>query len=520
MIGEVVSMKTARNCSFKCFAVILITLMVSSMTIKLLTSGHVKSLAFSYQPQVQSTNFLAPTRETLLNDIQTLTSKMEKCFEVTNLGLFDGLSTQKAKMKAQFYARELRKVIPENFQQNYAYPNHCWKTDFNISTEGRHIWGHVGNVTFDEVVADDYRSFILHDVEVKFHNHFYSRTVCLPNLFLLGFPKCGSTFLWCLIETVVNVTTGVKVASQKEPFWWDDEGRYGLMKFNASDFGRYFVNYVSPISAVDTSSGVNIVLADGSPGMAYAVPRFIHDQKDHPKINYCLLPSVIPHFLPHAKYIMVMRDPVDALYSMFWLACGDLPAKRRSSIPDTFHKKVVQEVDNFNGCMRNKKVRSVRHICSLSASDYSSCITHPKRLLLLDMCVVKMNKNRFSQERIMTSCGRVEFYMYMYYIHVRRWLSVASKDQFYFLTLNDSKTDPITVAKNVLKLMRIPLSSNLDEKAFSGCEPQKNIQRIKYRKNPSLQMRTDTRSILRKFFAPFNKMLSELLGDSKFLFNS
>ena len=134
--------------------------------------------------------------------------------------------------------------------------------------------------------------------------------------------------------------------------------------------------------------------------------------------------------------------------------------------------------------------------------------------------MVKMNKNRFSQERIMTSCGRVEFYIYMYYINVRRCLSVASKDQFYFLTLNDSKTDPITVAKNVLKLMRIPLSSNLDEKAFSGCEPQKNIQRIKYRKNPSLQMRTDTRSILRKFFAPFNKMLSELLGDSKFLFNS
>ena len=68
--------------------------------------------------------------------------------------------------------------------------------------------------------------------------------------------------------------------------------------------------------------------------------------------------------------------------------------------------------------------------------------------------------------------------------------------------------------------MRIPLSSNLDEKALSGCEPQKNIQPIEYHKNPSLQMRTDTRSILRKFFAPFNKMLSELLGDSKFLFNS
>ena len=194
-------------------------------------------------------------------------------------------------------------MIPKNFQSNYMCSNHSWNTDFNISTEGKHIWGNVGNVTSDKVVAGDWRSKILRDVEVTYHNHFYSKTVCLLDLFLLGYPKCGSTFLWCLIETTVNVTIGVKLGSFKEPCsaWWDDEGHYGLIKFKASEFGRYIVNCVSQIRAADTSSSViqNIVLADGSPGLAYAVPRFIHDQKDHPKINYCLFPLVIPRLLPH-----------------------------------------------------------------------------------------------------------------------------------------------------------------------------------------------------------------------------
>ena len=182
----------------------------------------------------------------------------------------------------------------------------------------------------------------------------------------------------------------------------------------------------------------------------------------------------------------------------------------------------MQQIDNFNKCVKDEEIQDVRHACSLSASDYSSCITHPKRLPLLDKCVVKMRTNGFSKEGLAPRCGKVDIYVYMYFIHVRRWLSSlsTSRDQFYFLTLNEAKTDPVTVAKNILEFLKLPVSLNVDQATLSKCEEKKNFQRIKYSNNSSFQMRADTRSNLQKFFAPFNKMLSELLGDSKFSFSS
>ena len=484
------------------------------------TKSHTAPIQVSDVSRDRSTNFPTLTEESLLSDIQNITSKLKKCFEATNLTLFDGLSEGKAKKSVDNYVREFRKVIPMTFQPNCAYPSHCWKVGYDVKTKDRHVWGHIGSVTFDEVVADDYRASHLKDVQNTFHNHFSSQTVCLPNLFLLGFPKCGSTFLWCLIERVVNATIGVRPAAFKEPGWWS-ERHNGLKKLNASELGRYFANFAAPIRAVETSGQVNIVLAEGTPGMAYAIPRF--SPRAHPQVNYCLLPVVIPHFLPHAKFIMIMREPADALYSLFWWACkGRLTNRTQRGIPNAFHKGVMQKVDVFNKCMRDEKIKNISHACSLSASDYSSCITHPKRLPLLDKCVDEMTTSDFSAHGVaIPRCAKIGFNMYMYFVHVRRWLSVIPREKFYFLTLDDT-SDPVTVARSIFKLMNIPLSSDFDTMAkmtFSECQKRKNTQKISYSDNASLQMRKDTRSKLKKFFAPFNKMLSELLDDSKFLFN-
>ena len=457
----------------------------------------------------------------LLADVQNLTRKMDKCFHDTNLDLFDGLSLQAARRSAASYVREFRKVIPLGFEQSSVHPiSHCWKMNYEVHTKNRHIWGHIGDVKFDQVIPDDYRSHLLRDVQNDFHNHFSSQTVCLPNLFLLGFPKCGSTFLWCLIERVINTTIRVRPAAFKEPGWWS-ERRDGLNKLEAAEFGRYIANFATPIQAIDTSSQQNVIITEGTPGMAYASPKFNLD--DHHQLNYCLLPAAIPHFLPYAKFMMIMREPSDALYSLFWWACkGRLTEKTRKGIPDAFHKGVVLMIDVFNKCMRNGNIPDIHHACSLSSSDYSSCISHPKRLVLLDKCADRMSTHDFSTQRTgMPRCAMIGFSMYMYIIHVRRWLSVSKQpNKFYFLTLNDT-SDSITVARRVFQLMDISLPVNFDDvarQAYTECQRRKNTQKINYSSDPALQMRQDTRTLLKRFFTPFNQMLSQLLGDTKFLF--
>ena len=468
-------------------------------------------------------NYPQVSEKELLADVQTLTRKMDKCFLDTNLDLFDGLSLQAARRSAASYVREFRKVIPLGYEQSRVHPiSHCWKMNYEVHTKNRHIWGHIGSVKFDEVIPDDYRSHLLRDVQNDFHNHFSSQTVCLPNLFLLGFPKCGSTFLWCLIERVVNATIRVRPAAFKEPGWWS-ERRDGLSKLEAAEFGRYISNFATPIRAIDTLSQENVIIAEGTPGMAYASPKF--NLNDHHQLNYCLLPAAIPHFLPYAKFIMIMREPSDALYSLFWWACkGRLTEKTRKGIPDAFHKGVILMIDVFNKCMRNENIPDIHQACSLLSSDYSSCISHPKRLALLDKCADRMSTRDFSTQRTgMPRCAKIGFSMYMYIIHVRRWLSVpehVQPNKFYFLTLNDT-SDSVTVARRVFQLMDISLPVNFDDVArlaYTECQRRKNTQKIHYSSDPALQMRQDTRTLLKRFFAPFNQMLSQLLDDTKFLF--
>ena len=326
---------------------------------------------------------------------------------------------------------------------------------------------------------------IVHISFKTFHNHFSSQTVCLPNLFLLGFSKCGSTFLWCLIERVINATIRVRPAAFKEPGWWSERrDSLRLNKLEAAGFGRYIANFATPIQAIDISSQENVIIADGSPGMAYASPKF--DPSDHYQLNYCLLPAAIPHFLPYAKFIMIMREPSDALYSKFWWACKDtrLTKRTKRGIPDAFHKGVVLMIDVFNKCMRNENIPDIHHACSLSSSDYSSCISHPKRLVLLDKCANRMSThNVFTQMTGMPWCAKIDIYATLYFIHVRRWLSVTEQpSKFYFLTLNDT-SDSVTVARRVFHLMDISLPVNFDgvaRQAYTKCQSHKNTQQIHY----------------------------------------
>ena len=70
------------------------------------------------------------------------------------------------------------------------------------------------------------------------------------------------------------------------------------------------------------------------------------------------------------------------------------------------------------------------------------------------------------------------------------------------------------VAKELWDFLDIPG----DFEFYDGNACPKNEQRtISYHSDAHLDMRNDTKTILKEFYWPFNQRLADLLGDSKFL---
>ena len=69
-------------------------------------------------------------------------------------------------------------------------------------------------------------------------------------------------------------------------------------------------------------------------------------------VNFCLLPSVILQVLPTSKYVVVMRNPLDMLYSAFWFSCTmygiHLSMATKLKGPDIVHQRIVTKIKLFN----------------------------------------------------------------------------------------------------------------------------------------------------------------------------
>lgn len=104
--------------------------------------------------------------------------------------------------------------------------------------------------------------------------------------------------------------------------------------------------------------------------------------------------------------------------------------------------------------------------------------------------------------------------MGLYYVHVNKWLSIVPRSKFMFFTLEELSADPNRVLSEAWQFMGL---SNVTLHNLRS----KNVQvEVDYHHDPQLAMREDTRKLLDEFFAPYNQMLANLLGDDKFLWSS
>ena len=469
---------------------------------------------------VHTPNTIAPNLMNS-NGSNRVLSRIRTCLDTTHM--VQGEKQRSLAMKnAQHFYQEYRKVIPTQFLSNYK--SHCWEMHYDATSFASIKYnGHLGATKIVGGLQKGPKALRgpLQLLQSSFGGSFTTERVCLPSMFLIGFPKCGSTYVWCFIRALVRITANVGIHSPieiaKEPHFWvkgaANTSRY-ISPPNAKDIGDYLLNFLYGLNSSERYS--NVPFIDGSPNIAFNWPRF--DLSHPPDVNYCLVPSVLPILLPKAKYIIVMRNPIKMLYSAFWFSCTsmshELSWEVRMRAPLVFHRRARKKIDNFLKCMCDKQYTER---CSIGDDGgFSECIH--QRLHLLDKCVMEITNNKF--EDPMPECGKVRVETVLYYTHLRKWLSVTPRANMFAITLEKLTTEPRVVASNFLEFLGHSPSGNvLDQvsEVTSLCSSAENKQTtINYKEDHRFEMRNETLSMLQTFFKPFNSLLAELLNDKSF----
>ena len=422
-------------------------------------------------------------------EIQQVLHNLDVCLSTANLTHYfiQNKWLSAARSNAEQFITTLRRNIPVVF--NSSYRSACWKVDFDMNHCNRPACqmpatrGHLGSESYTVFngVPGGVFSKVLTNMYPK---GLTSTMVCMPKVFIAGFPKCGTTYLFCLIEGLYG---NREYSLVKEPYFWVPRASFHSHQtpYEPSELIPYLLNFM-PATESESRNRFSVAI-DASPNLFF---RWRQNSADGGLVNYCLAPAVLPQVLPDSKFIVILREPVDMLYSTFWFSCSDLGIKltqqRMLGMPDEFHDKVLKKIKIFENCAKDSPV---------------------------DKCTEDVS------EKLYESCGRVRLEKGFYHLHIRKWLALFPREQFLFIIAEDLKAEKEIVGERILEFLGPNLHSGATQRVASrGSSFCGNVQKYyNYHSDPRLWMRNDTRQILTAFFKPYNRQLAILLQDNRFL---
>ncbi|XP_070833621.1 carbohydrate sulfotransferase 15-like [Chaetodon trifascialis] len=321
------------------------------------------------------------------------------------------------------------------------------------------------------------------------------RLRCLPYFYIIGQPKCGTTDLHSRLRRHPEVHYSI----MKEPQWWTRR-RFGYTHikdgfkgiFRVEDYLDLFDVAAQHIQEMNrTSSGdhhitqtfvtqggtkiVNVLTVDASPSTMWDNIAWSYVHRDRKETEPGFLTQDFIHTLqPSAKLIVILRDPVERLYSDYLYFRTD-----KKSVKD-FHQKVMNCLQLFQSCLSEQSLRSCVY-------DRSLLDSMPMRL-----------------------------YVGLYVVFLLDWLTVFHQDQILVLRLEDYSADLRATLQKAFDFLGLsPLSVELEEEVMK--KRVANSRRMKDRKlGPMLPA---TRDLLREFYQPFNRKLANLLNNNAFLWS-
>ncbi|XP_033756442.1 carbohydrate sulfotransferase 15-like isoform X2 [Pecten maximus] len=258
---------------------------------------------------------------------------------------------------------------------------------------------------------------------------------CLPYFLLIGQPKSGSTDLFRRITSHPDVIPGLS----KEPHWWT-RNRHCLSEGSQSYLWDHTWWWLYPENENDTEPG-------------------IHNA------------HLLRHILPDVKLLVIVRNPVDRLYSDYLY----FNQSEQKSV-EVFDRRVRASIDSFNYCLRMNSLH-VRH-CAY--------------------------KEAFLEVRLTIG---------LYAVYLEDWMDVFPRQQFFVVSLDEYSVNQTIVASRIFKFLDL---SDVPEKISSSTHYNKNMWHGK----AVGDMLNETRLLLEQFYKPYNQALSLLLNDSRFLWET
>ena len=385
---------------------------------------------------------------------------------------------EKSSIKLSAFLSAVRSLVPQSFSSEFASP--CWLSDKINGQED--IMAEVSKDILEDTLGVGFLPpHAANLAQRAFNGPFPKEMHCLPHFLLAGFPKSATTTMAGALFGHPRISD---IITEKQYHWWTRapiiSPDANLLKLNVL---RYLINY-SHLMYFATKHR-HMLTMDSSQSTLWD-SNFVFNGHD-----FCSTPAAISHVLPKAKFVIMMREPSERLYSYYLWSCsfryGNNTSKWPSNIREdpagNFHSEVSQTVSDFNQCLKS---HSLYECANFYTFTNGTKVTH--------------------------YCGQIGFRLVVsiYYIHIVKFLQFFPREQFLFLKMEDMSRDPEIFMNSVTTFLDIGAYPPTKSKELLGRKLNKQTASIE-------TMHENTRQLLRDFFRPFKRQLADLLNDKRFL---
>lgn len=425
---------------------------------------------------------------------EEIKEKLQECFDSLNLSKF--VHYGRVLEDAINFIKLLKTVLPSPEQSNINSQSICWNISINLMLHSNDtVIGNINshrihiNINSDPSFTDP-RIYFADMLKGILKQGVHKKRLCIPRVFLAGFPKSGSTSLDRMLTYHPKIEHGLS----KEPKWWIPS-RVHPNNHILQPTIEYFVKYVLQYKEFGGSKSEEdtLLLLDSSPNLlAEWVSMQKEENGNETYEGVCLIPTALSVLLQRPQFIVILRDPIQQLYSDFWYSCStrnyNLTGDQALLGPGVFHRMVNERLEKFESCSQRSSVEE--------------CV-------LEQALIVDKHSDDFP-------CGEVPLGMPVYYVHVKKWFSLFPRSSFFFIAGEDFFASPLKVGEKVWDFLGVskPPKVKYWVTNHDWVSKGENSQvSFDYHHDVHLQMSTWTRIKLKIFFKRFNKKLVQLLND-------
>ncbi|XP_071842238.1 carbohydrate sulfotransferase 15-like isoform X2 [Apostichopus japonicus] len=308
---------------------------------------------------------------------------------------------------------------------------------------------------------------------------------CVPYFYQLGACKCGTTDVW---DKLIQHPDVLPVA--KEPHWW------ALRRFGYTDTPihrdlvleirnktgqqddssvQWYLNLYRQQAVKQIQQTPTNIFGDASItnlwglGMYYWEEHFPNETS--PPV---FLSDLIHAVQPKAKIVVILRDPVDLLWTSYMIGI-----KNGDRTPEKFEigtKKYLKEAANC------ESVHNPLYCAFMCGPEPHYCLGN-------------------------------KIYQGIFYLYLREWVEVFGLENIHVMRLEDWKEDPIGELEGLIKYLELAPLPHQQLASIVGLA-RKNVN--KEAKSKNMTMLPSTRRTAQDFYRPWNKLLAGLLKDQKY----